>query len=151
MNKKSVYMLLGILLVLIGFVVGLIFAFFRLYENSQGGTQPEIPLNSAESEAIQYLEDSWHFQDGEWNRKKDTVTAIRVFELTYEDAQKIGSEVFTGDLAPETYLPQALTIQTDLISRFNLEDITVVISFRGTDGKELFRVDSSGHVSTCWE
>lgn len=150
MNKKSLYFIIGTLVVLIGLTVCLVCAFLGLYKNSRNLAQGESEGTPA-SDIVQYLKDSWHFEDGEWNGKARTATAVRIYDLTYEEAQKIGARVFTEDLAPESYLAQALTISADLSSRFSVKDVTVVISFRGNDGKELFSVDSQGTVSVCWD
>ena len=84
------------------------------------------------------------------DNETNTVTAIRTFDLSYTDAQQIGGRVFTGDLAPESYLSQAVTIEADLRSRFSTGDLTVILSFLGNEDRELFRVDSGGNISTCW-
>lgn len=151
MKKKQLILLLGALLLLIGLVVCLLLLFLGLYGNSQ------ISLDSPQSttivdttDPVGYLKESWYFHDGHWDRGSNTVTAIRTFDLTYEEGQKVGAQVFTEDLAPETYLSQALTIAADLNSRFSMTDVTVVISFRSSDDMELFSVDSIGNISTCW-
>ena len=99
---------------------------------------------------IAYLKDSWHFHEGQWDRSANTITAIRVYDLSYEEGKKVGAQVFTGDLAPETYFSQALTIAADISARFAMEEVTVVISFRSNDQGELFSVDSTGNISVCW-
>ena len=149
MKKKSLWITVGILVALIGLVLCLLITFLGLY----GKTRPttglsSTVLNTDTPEA--YLIDSWHFHDCRWDSATNTVTAIRTFDLTYEDGKKVGAAVFTEDLAPESYLAQALTIAADLDARFSTDDITVVISFRSSDDKELFSVDSNGNISTCW-
>ncbi len=148
MKRKHIFLLLGTLLILIGLVVCLLFVFFGLYGSSQSSGSPATaaPLEDIELFVI----DRWHFRDCSWDAEGKTLTAIRTFELTYEDAQKIGAQVFTGDLAPETYLSQAITIEADLSSRFSAGELTVVLSFCGSDGAELFSVDSRGNIATCW-
>ncbi len=150
MKRKHILLLLGILLVLIGFIVCLLFVFVGMYRSSHGSSET---LSNAVSKGDieQYVIDSWHFPDCIHDSDSNTVTAIRTFDLTYEDAQKVGSQIFSGDLAPNTYLTQAITMETDLHSRFSTEALTVILSFRGSDGIELFRVDSNGNITTCWD
>ena len=150
MKKNHLLILTGTVIVLIGLVVGLLFLFLGLYNKTQA------PAANHESgtliaDPVEYLVDSWHFDDGLWDSTTNTVTAIRVYDLSYDNGKKIGGQVFTDDLAPDTYLSQALTIAADLNSRYSMEDVTVVISFRSHDGGELFSVDSVGNISTCWD
>ena len=151
MKKKQLILILGVLLLLIGLVVCLLLLFLGLYGNSQItlDTPKDTTIIDA-TDPVGYLMESWYFHDGHWDRSSNTITAIRTFDLTYAEGQKVGAQVFTGDLAPETYLSQALTIAADLNSRFSMKDVMVVISFRSSDGMELFSVDSIGTVSTCW-
>ncbi len=149
MNKKQILLLTGILLILIGLVISLVFVFMGMYRSSQGS--PGLQGTTASNGEIeQYVIDSWSFQDCLWDNQSNTLTAIRTFDLTYEEAQEIGARVFSDDLAPESYLSQVATIEADLRSRFSKEAMTVVLSFRGKDDKELFRVDSNGNISTSW-
>lgn len=150
MKKKQVLFIFGILVILIGLVLCLLLLFFGLYGNSRitGSVQESLPTVG---DPVTYLKDSWQFQDSLWDRDSNTVTAIRTFDISYEDCQKVGAQVFTGDLAPDTYLTQALTIAADLNSRFSMDDVTVVISYRSNDDREIFSVDSVGNVSTCWD
>ncbi len=143
------FVTLGILVILIGILLGLLFAFVGLYGKTQTNTVPQNH-DTDPNTLVAYLKDSWHFQDGKWDGASNTMIAIRTCDITYEDGKKIGPTVFAGDLSPESYLSQALTIAADLNSRFSTEDITVAISFRSSDGFELFSVDSIGNISTCW-
>lgn len=149
MNAKKILLILGILVILTGLIVSLLFVFIGLYKNSQdSGNSRDTSM--VLDDPIPYLKESWHFEDGEWDPDTNVVTAIKIYDISYEDAKKIGSRVFTDDLAPETYLSQALTIAADLSSRFSIEHVTVEISFRGNDGQEIFSVDSTGNIITCW-
>ena len=148
MNKKQLILLVGILLILVGFIISMLFVFIGLYRSSYSAEHSSDSGSKADIE--QYVIDSWHFQDCTWDSKSNTLTAIRTYDLTYEEAQEIGSRVFVEDLAPESYLAQTVTIEADLRSRFSMESLTIVLSFRGNDNSELFRVDSTGQISTCW-
>ncbi len=150
MKKKHLFLTLGILVTLIGIVLCLLFAFLGVYGKMQSNTEARDHATASDT-IVSYLKDSWYFQDGQWDKPSNTVTAIRTYDLTYEEGKKVGAAVFTDDLAPESYLSQAITIAADLNSRFSTEDITVVISFRSSDGLELFSVDSIGNISTCWD
>jgi hypothetical protein len=102
-------------------------------------------------EPVDYVMDNWHFEDAQWNEDTHTLTAIKSFDLSYEEAQKIGGNIFTEDLSPESYLPQALTMAADLNSRLSITDVVVILDFRGRDDTTLFTVDSIGHIQTCWD
>ena len=149
MKKKHIFMLLGTLVILIGLIVALVFVFWGLYRSAQDTTPTETPMAEL-SDIEQYVIRSWQFHGCIMDNETNTVTAIRTFDLSYTDAQQIGGRVFTGDLAPETYLSQAVTIEADLRSRFSTGDLTVILSFLGNEDRELFRVDSGGNISTCW-
>ena len=149
MKKKHIFMLLGTLVILIGLIVALVFVFLGLYRSAQDTAPTETPMAEL-SDIEQYVIRSWQFHDCIMDNETNTVTAIRTFDLSYTDAQQIGGRVFTGDLAPETYLSQAVTIEADLRSRFSTGDLTVILSFLGNEDRELFRVDSRGNISTCW-
>lgn len=150
MNTKKLLLILGVVIILLGLVLGLLFVFLGIYNSSQNATDSQV-ISTAATDPVQYLKESWQFYDGEWDKNTNTVTAIRVYDLTLENAQKIGDRIFTDDLSPESYLAQAMTIAADLSSRFSMENVTVIISFRGSDSQELFSVDSKGNVSTCWK
>ena len=149
MNKKHLWIALGIAVCLIGLAVCLLLAFLGLYGRTQTA---EVPQTDAQSPygLEDYLIEHWQFQECLWDPSANTITAIRVLDISYEDGQKVGSTVFTGDLAPETYLSQAATIAADLNTRFATGDAILVISFRSSDRVELFSVDSVGNISTCW-
>ena len=149
MKKKHIFMLLGTLVILIGLIVALVFVFLGLYRSAQDTTPTETPMAEL-SDIEQYVIRSWQFHGCIMDNETNTVTAIRTFDLSYTDAQQIGGRVFTGDLAPESYLSQAVTIEADLRSRFSTGDLTVILSFLGNEDRELFRVDSGGNISTCW-
>ena len=149
MKKKTILIMIGMLIVLVGLALCLLLTFLGLYGKSQGTTvAPSSAADIGTPES--YLIDSWQFHDCQWDKATNTVTAIRTFDLTFEEGKKVGAAVFTEDLAPESYLAQALTISADLDARFSTEDITVVISFRSSDDMELFSVSSDGSISTCW-
>lgn len=150
MNKKQVFFLIGITLILIGLITSLVFVFVGLYRSATDSSAPGS-VTESKDDMERYIIDSWHFQDCLWDSESNTLTAIRTLDLSYEEAKEIGARVFSGDLAPESYLAQAVTIEADLRSRFPIKSLTTVLSFRGRDDKELFRVDSTGKISTCWD
>lgn len=150
MSSKKFLLILGIFLILTILIMVLLFVFMGLYNSSQN--QATTSASSVENiDPVSYIKESWQFTDAQWDRSTNTITAIRTYDLTREDAEKIGSRVFTEDLAPDSYLTEALTIAADLSSRFSMGDVKVVISFRGNDSQELFSVDSLGEITTCWE
>ncbi len=149
MKKKTLLITIGILVILIGLALCLLIAFLGLYGKTHSIIDPSSTAASSDTPES-YLINSWQFHDCQWDRDTNTITAIRTFDISYEDGKKVGGAVFTEDLAPESYLSQTLTIAADLDARFSTKGITVVISFRSNDGMELFSVDSNGNISTCW-
>lgn len=149
MNVKKALLILGVLIILIGVIIGLLFAFLGIYNSSQNLTV-STTVDTLTGDPVAYLKESWQFHDAQRNVNENSVTAIRIYDLSYEDAKKIGNRVFVDDLSPESYLSQALTIAADLSSRFSMDQVTVIISFRTNDGNEIFSVDSKGNISTCW-
>lgn len=149
MNLKKGLLIFGALIILIGVIVGLLIAFLGLYQSTQELSTPQSTAVPS-GDPVRYLKENWQFYDASWDKTSNTVTAVRVYDISFEDAQKVGDRVFVDDLSPESYLSQALTIAADLSSRFSMENVTVVISFRAADKQEIFSVDSLGNVSTCW-
>ncbi len=150
-SKKTILIpLLFVLLVLIALAVYLCISFFQLYGEAK--KEEQSPTQVEEHSNIEaFLVDNWHFARGEYDPLSQTATGIKSYDLTLAQAQEVGGSVFAGELAPETYLPQALTIAADLSTRFSCPEVTVVISARGSDGEEIFRVDSKGDIWTCWD
>ncbi len=146
MKKTMTLLIIGILLLLLVGSFFILKSFVVLYGKSQGQSTDATTVNVERLESFMITE--WGFEGAEL--EGDTLTAIRSMSLSYEEACLVGGAVFTDDLSPESYLSQAATIQADVESTFGLKDLTLILSFRSTDGKEIFSVDSQGNITTCW-
>ena len=146
MKKTMILLICGILLLLLVGSFFILKTFVSIYGQSQGQTTHATTANPEKLES--FLIDQWGFEAVE--AEGNCITAIRSLSLSYEDACLVGASVFTDDLSPETYLSQAATIQADVESTLGLTDTELILSFRSTDGKEIFSVDSAGNISTCW-
>ena len=143
MNKSMKILLVAVLVLILGIGV-LVWGFFRVYGEAKTGG------GLGEQRRIEdFVVDKWHFDRADI--KDSVLTAVREMDLTLREAELVGATVFTGDLAPESYLSQAATLHADVIATFGLTELRTVIRYESSDGEEIFSVDSEGKILTCWE
>lgn len=147
MKKTLVILTLVVLPLLLLVSVLLLRSFVGLYRDSKDPAAPTVSYDSREIET--FIIDKWHFDRA--TMENGTLSCIRIMDLSLEEARLVGGAVFTGELAPESYLSQAATIEADVLTGFGLSEIQVRIVFEGNDGQEIFSVDSSGKILRCWE
>ncbi len=143
MNKSLKILLPAVLVLVLGIGV-LVWGFFRVYRNAQepGGLSDQRKIEA-------FVVEKWHFDRADV--KDSVLTAVREMDLTLREAELVGATVFTGDLAPESYLSQAATLHADVMSSFGLTELRTVIRYESSDEEEIFSVDSDGNILTCWE
>lgn len=142
--KKILWILLPLLTVLLIIAVTAIVLFVQLYPN---GTQETSATQS--TDILSYVQEHWQLDGGEY---KDGILTIRKsFDITYEQACKLGGNIFTDDLAPESYLSLVATLAADLETNFEVPPKLVLLCYCSSDGQTIFSVNSRGEIATCWE
>ena len=107
------------------------------------------PTTLADADFLSYVHEQWQLSDTEY--ADGILTVRKSFDITYEQACKLGGNIFTDDLAPESYLSLVATLAGDLSSRFGNAPSLVVLRYCSSDGQTIFSVNSSGEISTCWQ
>ncbi|MBP3412706.1 MAG: hypothetical protein J6K89_05540 [Oscillospiraceae bacterium] len=151
MKKKHIFLLLGLLILLVGLIIVLCITFIGLYSSSRQGAPEHIVTQPPDHELEQFLVEQWHFDHAAYLEDENTLIGYRAHDISYEQALKVGATVFTEDLAPESYLPQALTIAADVNAKFSTPDLKVSIVFLSSDDQVLFHADSDGTTGACWD
>ncbi|MGN1306333.1 MAG: hypothetical protein ACI4V3_01535 [Faecousia sp.] len=146
MKKWLIIAVAIILVVLLTAGVFLCIRFISIYRETQE-TESTAQSLSIEEYAAQKLPEFVR----EYDRKTNTLTLSRVSSLSYEDACSIGGKVYVDELAPETYLNQARSIDLDITAQCRSGALTVVLCYLSTDGEPIFTVSSEGNIWTCWE
>lgn len=146
MKKWLILAVAIILVILLTVGVFLCIRFVSLYRETQE-TESTAQSLSVEEYAAQKLPEFAR----EYDRKTNTLTLSRVSSLSYEDACSIGGKVYVDELAPETYLNQARSIDLDITAQCRSGALTVVLCYLSTDGEPIFTVSSEGDIWTCWE
>ena len=143
------WLIIGVAIILVVLLTAGIFLcirFVSIYRETQEAESTAQSLSVEEYAAQKLPEFAW-----EYDRKTNTLTLSRVSSLSYEDACSIGGKVYVDELAPETYLDQARSIDLDITAQCRSGALTVVLCYLSTDGEPIFTVSSEGDIWTCWE
>ena len=146
MKKWLIIAVAIILVVLLTAGAFLCIRFVSIYRETQETESTAQSLSVAEYATQKLPEFAW-----EYDRKANTLTLSRVSSLSYEEACSIGAKVYVDELAPETYLDQARSIDLDITAQCRSGALTVVLCYLSTDGEPIFTVSSEGNIWTCWE
>ena len=147
--RMKKWLIIGVAIILVVLLTAGIFLcirFVSLYRETQETETAADGLSVEEYAAQKLPEFAW-----EYDRKTNTLTLSRVSSLSYEDACSIGGKVYVDELAPETYLDQARSIDLDITAQCRSGALTVVLCYLSTDGEPIFTVSSEGDIWTCWE
>ena len=142
--KKTLLILLPIFAVLL--IVAI--AAFALFLNFASVSDSE-PSTLEDTDFLSYVKEQWQLNDADY--ADGVLTVRKSFDITYEQACKLGANIFTDDLAPESYLSLVATLAGDLSSRFGNAPSLVVLRYCSSDGQTIFSVNSRGEISTCWQ
>lgn len=146
--KKWLIALLVIAVVIIFIVVGfLIVKFVVLAESTSATAETEAVYEEVEA----YAAKSWPGYEQSYDEAAQILTLSHPTTMSYENACSYGGNVYTDELAPETYLEQVRTIAVDVIAHCGCPSLNVVLQYTGTEGEPIFTVSSDGTVWTCWE
>ena len=147
MKKWLVAAILIVLVVLIAasvFLVLLVLRFYSIY-SSMESSDPEPSTQQTDVEA--YIATLWpaftcEYSDG-------SLTMTQTTTISYAGALSYGKEVYSDDLAPETYLSDAVAVAADVASHCGVS-AEVTFRFLSSDGEPIFTVCSDGTIWTCW-
>ena len=144
MKKWLVAAILIVLAVLIAVSVFLVLRFYSIY-SSLDSSDPEPSTQQTDVEA--YIAPLWpaftcEYSDG-------SLTMAQTTTISYSGALSYGKEVYSDDLAPETYLSDAVAIAADVASHCGVS-AEVTFRFLSSDGEPIFTVCSDGTIWTCW-
>lgn len=131
------------LALIVGCVV-LCVRFIGLYTNADETTQTDTELGD-------YVREHWSMFEVDYDADTQALTLKKAANMTYEKACTYGAEVYSGELAPETYLSEIRSIGMDVLSRFDCPSLSVTLLYESSDGQTIFSVASDGTVRTCWE
>ncbi len=140
--KKTLWILLPLLSVLLIIAITACVLFLTLAPSS-GNDATTLP----NTDIVSYVQEHWQIADAEY--ANGTLTIRKSFDITYEQACKLGGNIFTEDLAPESYLSLVATLAADLETQF--EPTLVLLCYCSSDGQTIFSVNSQGEISTCWQ
>lgn len=118
--------------------------FIGLYTNADETTQTDTELAS-------YVREHWSMFDVAYDAETQALTLKKTASMTYEKACNYGAQVYSGELAPETYLSELRSIALDVLAKFDCPSLSVTLCYESTDGKTIFSVASDGTIQTCWE
>lgn len=142
--KKPLMILLPLLAILMVVAIAASILILNYQPNSQSD-----PTTGVRTDLLSYVEERWQLSDAEY--ADGTLTVRKHFGITYEQACKLGGNIFADDLAPESYLSLVATLAADLDTQFETAPALVVLRYCSSDGKTIFSVDSNGEITLCWE
>ena len=147
MKKTTILLTLLALLSLMAVAVYFCIEFFVLYRDASETNKPAQSTQvSTDMEA--FVLEKWDVENTSFDGQY--LTLYRSYPLSHAQACKLGGNIFTGDLAPESYLPFTATVAADISSRFGPPVPIVVLAYLSEDGELIFSVDSQGSIYTCW-
>ena len=144
MKKIIIPLVVLVLVLIIGVSAFLIIQFTGL-------TSSDTPTEQESIQLEEYVQEHWPDFEAHYDAESKTLTLSQVTKLTYESACVNGSSIYSNELAPATYLPQARSIAIDLMGSCNTSGINVILSYESTDGMPIFTVNSNGETWACWE
>lgn len=144
MKKWLIAAILIVLTVLIAVNILLFLRFYSIY-SSMESSDPEPSTQQTDVEA--YIATLWpaftcEYSDG-------SLTMTQTTTISYAGALSYGKEVYCDDLAPETYLSDAVAVAADVASHCGVS-ARVTFRFLSSDGEPIFTVCSDGTIWTCW-
>lgn len=147
MKKGLIAAILIFLALVIVLSVLLVLRFSKLYGSMRSESSSKAKTISVE----EYVAPLWQNFSCEYDEKTNTLIMTRETSLSYESACTYGGSVYTGELSPESYLTNAVSIAADVSANCAIDGLEVVLRFTATDGAAVFTVSSDGTVWTCWE
>lgn len=105
-----------------------------------------------DSPVVAYAKENWsQFAPFVYQEESNHLTISQSSTLSYEDACLYGKNVYSEDLAPETYLPAVRMVRLEIGTACETPDLSVTLQCLSTDGEVIFSVSNDGEISTCWK
>lgn len=142
--KKTLWILLPLLAVLLIIAVTACVLFVKLAPDGHGEGS-----TAQKEDILSYVQEQWQLTDNEY--ADGVLTVRKSFDITYEQACKLGGNIFTEDLSPESYLSLVATLAGDLETKFENAPKLVLLCYCSSDGQTIFSVSSRGEITTCWQ
>ena len=144
MKKWLVAAILIVLTVLIAVSIFLVLRFYSIYSSMESSDTEAATL---QTDVEAYIAPLWpaftcEYSDG-------SLTMTQTTTISYAGALSYGKEVYSDDLAPETYLSDAVAVAADVASHCGVS-AEVTFRFISSDEEPIFTVCSDGTVWTCW-
>lgn len=139
MKKWWIPVIALLLLALIGGAIFLCVRFFSIAKDAAAPVQADV---------LAYAEETYPQYDCSYDG--GVLTLRNTLTLTYEQACSIGGSIYTGELAPETYLSAVQAIALDISARCG-QAVNVALVQESSDGQPVFTVGSNGQITVCWE
>lgn len=144
MKKWLIAAILIVLTVLIAVSIFLVLRFYSIYSSMESSDTEAATL---QTDVEAYIAPLWpaftcEYSDG-------SLTMTQTTTISYAGALSYGKEVYSDDLAPETYLSDAVAVAADVASHCGVS-AEVTFRFISSDEEPIFTVCSDGTVWTCW-
>lgn len=144
MKKGLIAAILVVLAILIAVSIFLVLRFYDIYSSMESSDSEAATL---QTDVEAYIAPLWPSFTCEYS--EGTLTMTQATTISYAGALSYGKEVYCDDLAPETYLSDAVTVAADIGSHCGAS-AKVTFRFVSSDGEPIFTVSSDGTVWTCW-
>ena len=144
MKKWLIAAILVVLAILVAVSIFLILRFYDIYSSMENSDTEAATL---QTDVESYIVPLWPSFTCEYS--EGALTMTQATTISYTGALSYGKEVYCDDLAPETYLSDAVTIATDIASHCGVS-AEVTFRFLSSDGEPIFTVSSDGTIWTCW-
>lgn len=141
--KKTMIILVSVALVLILLVVGLLWYLIARLPKLKNADQPD--------DLETYLTEKWSFYRlRSWDEDSGALVLEYPQRLTYEQFRKYGAELdLAADALAQREHLEALCI--GVAGRLKQQVKTVTLIGISSDGEEVYTVDLTGSLTTCWE
>lgn len=147
MKKWMIALIAIVLVLLLTLSVFLIVYIIKLAESTDTTAQTEVSYEDIET----YAANHWPDYVCDYDSDTQILTLSHETTMSYDNACSYGGNVYTDELAPETYLNQVRSIAIDVISHCGNSSVNVILEYESSDGKPIFSVNSDGSIWTCWE
>lgn len=151
MKKYLIFFVVFFLLALLVLSVYLCIEFLGVYQEANEANDPTASATESFSDIESFVQEKWRTERAEYDEKSQSLTLYQSYDLTYEQACAIGGNIFTEDIAPESYFAQIATVAADVTTQFHCPNLLVTMAFVSSDGEVIFSVNSNGDIKTCWE
>ena len=107
---------------------------------------------SAPPEAASYAQEHWaQYAPFLYDPAETQLFMTMHSTMDYETACARGGSVYSGELAPESYLDTVRIVALEIASACDLQKLNVTMQCISSDEKTVFSVSSDGAVWCCWD